>query len=837
MALSNPFPSIVHRRLLGVVLASLIAASAGSASAQPAAGGAAGGVGLLPSGLVAVSDAGGAASAGSAAESPRSLGVVDLASPASVGEVVAAMSFGRVRDAENEFQRLVAEGGLSRVVIRADSGRSGSATEIWARYMDGVRVLGASVRRVVSAGRVVDVQGFVPAAGSRVSAYRLWPGDVSAADAGASLSGVLGGVRVFPEIGRDGHPVRVWVPGFTVDVLSPAFVFFTEDGRLIAADAETGVPLLEQDTVMVFDPGPVPDSSGVFGSADLFDVGGPRPGVRAGAAVAGGGTALPDVLAGLTERNGLTGRLSAAGAGLAAQSATAPAAPWEILDFAQLRGRDVLQARTIGYGSGLRLEPLILQMFDPGAVGLRGDPLLLDLFDPRIGYQATFDARRVASSVADRCAFAGRFFLPREHPEAYGRVGGARLEHLAAVPGGVLGGRNLEDRTIAEAHGLMSYSRRYYRDLIGWRGIDNAGGPTPVLVNVVPYGGDPDYTCPWLSAFYSNAFFAFSGGPWGGGGFGFGTWQPTARSLASAVDVIGHEFVHAIALHGRRNVFGTALGYGPQQVYVRLEPSPGRVTQYGSEIACGAAIQRDVLADMRSLSGELFGYPHIPLFPYCTDEFPYQLVVGMTADASEGVSDVGGVGAEFALASHGVIDPDYRMGEDLDGFGIRNLETTAGGFSHFDDLRRSLLVMRHPGQGCRGLVGIVTLHRVPPHLSHGLCALSSIGMFGSRSGDMDIRRPLPPHPIGVVLGHAFYLAIEGGAGVSGGGVVLGAGRDRVHDLVGAFLWATAYTQPESFSLPSMAWAVLGRIDERFGVDDPLWHAFAAAAISTGILFR
>ena len=800
---------IVRLDRVRVLTACLLLAFAGPVLGQPTGLEPPGPGQLLSPGLVPLSDLGALAS-GVPSAGVQSLVPADLGPGSSVADAVAALSAGGIRAAEREFQRIVAGGGLARVVVRTDSGTSGSATEIWARYVDGVRLLGASVRRVVSSGQVADVQGFVPAPGSAASEYQRWPEGSSVVDAGRSLSTFLGGVEVFPESGPGGAPVRLWMPGFAVDVVRPVFVFVTADGRLFAADAETGVPLLEQSTVSVFDPAE-------FSRASVMQLG------------ADASSAGANPLAGPSR--------PAAGEGPLSQRRSWTGGAWDGIEFGELRGVDVSQARSLGYGSGLRLDRLLLNLFDPRAVGLPGPHLLLDVFDVGTGYQATFDARRAAASVPDRCEFASRFFLPDAHPDAYGRAGGARLAHLAAAPNGVVGARNAEDRTVAEAHALMTYARRYYRELVDWRGIDNRGGATPILVNVLPYGGDRDYTCPWLPAFHSNAFFAYGGGPWGAGGFGFGTWQPSARSLASAVDVIGHEFVHAIAVHGRRNVFGSALGYIPQQVYVRSEAAPGRVTEYGSAIECGLPIDHDVLADVRSLYSSLFGFFHVPLFPYCTNVFPYRLVVGVTADASEGVSDVGGVGTEFALASHGVIEPDYRMGEDLDGFGIRNLQTAAGGFRHFNDLRRSLLVTRSPDVGCVGLVSVVTLHQLPPKASHGLCALSPIGMFGSRPGSLDLRRPLSPHPIGVVIGHAFYLAIEGGSGPGGIRVVAGAGRERVHDLVWAFLSVTAYTQPESFSLPAMAWAVLARIDERFGPHDPLWHSFAAAALATGILFR
>ena len=758
---------------------------------------------LLAPGLVPV---------GQLAESRRgSLGQAQPASPvvaaeSPVADVVAAFSFVRVSAAERELQSLVARGVLARVVLRADSGSPGSAAEVWTHYVDGVRVLGASVRRVVASGRVADVQGFVPAPGSAVEALGGWPSGVSPAAAGEALSALLGGVAVYPESGPGGAPVRVWVPGFAVDVVRPAFVFVTADGRLFAADAESGAPLLEQIAISTFAPPP----ASAAGAEALFG----SPAVGAVGAV-GTGPAEPVAQGSVGAARGLSDRLP----------------------FGELEGLDLERARTLGSGSGLRLDPLLLNLLDRELLGLPGPPVLLDVFDRGTGYQATFDARRVGRSVQARCRFASRFFAPTDDARAYGRGAGARLSHLAVAPEGRLTGRVAEDRTVAEAHGLMTYARRYYRDIIDWRGIDNRGGAVPLLVNVLPYGAEADFECSWLRSFYSNAFFAYSGGPWGGGGFGFGTWQSTARSVATAVDVIGHEFVHAIAVHGRRNVFGSALGFAPQQVYVRGEAAPGRVTQTGSEIACGAPIDSVVLAAVRGLYEALRHFPPVPLFPFCTDVFPYQLLVGSVADASEGVSDIGGVGAEFALAAHGAIEPDYRMGEDLDGFGIRNLRTTDGGFRHFDELRRSLLVTRSPDSPCRGLVSIVTLHYLPPDASRELCALSPIGMFGSRPGNLDVRPPLPPHPVGVILGHAFYLAIEGGSGPRGVRTVRGAGRERMHDLVEAFLSVSAYTQPESFSLPAMAWAVLARIDERFGPHDPLWQSFAAAAYATGILFR
>ena len=716
-----------------------------------------------------------------ALEALGAVGPVDLLPMASASMADPAVLAGAVLEAQSAgararvaaFDQAVADGTLERVSIHQPGGSSSaSAVETWAQHIDGVRVVGASVRRVVADGVIVDLRGAIAPIGR---ATPSWPVGSSAEQVVPVLEEALG-VRLFPERDPAGRPTRLWVPGFDVEELRPAYVFLSDDHRFIVGDAETGALIADEPSI--------------------FEAG------------AGQGQPLP------------SGRQTDL--------------------FVELRGVDPAPGRAVAAGPSLRGDPLLLHLFDGQRVGVGSDVRLLDILDSSGGFQATFDARQVHPyDVPARCAFAAMFFAPVESPGAYTAEFPARLAHVGSIPSTGFRSRDLEDITASEAHGGMSYARRYYQDLVGWWGIDNQGSPTPVIVNVFPYGGEFDVQCGWVYPFRSNAFFAYSGGPWGQGAFGLGTWLSNARSLASAIDVIGHEFVHAMALHGRVNVFGTALGYSPLRVFVRLHASPGRVTLHGQVVACGQHVHRDVVRHALSAAlGRQVQGLGIPLYPYCTrDEFPLRMFFGTVPDASEGVPDIGGVGVEFSLASHGALEPDYAMGEDLDGFGIRNLGSGLGGYRHMTQLRQELVVSRYPDFPCFGLVDFLTLYLVPPDTAIGLCALSPVGMSGDQSGGLDIRGSGTPHPIGVILGHAFYLALEGGTGPGTLGTIRGAGRHRLHDLVRAAMAVTAYTQPESLTLPDMAWAILGRIDQEFGPRDPLWEAFASAAIATGILVR
>ena len=722
------------------------------AGAQEAGRGLGGVDRLVPPALVRVEDVG-------TLFSPSSAGVLPAPRAPAPGAV-------RLADAEREFDWLAAGGRLVRWsaagVPAGPAGGLPGVVETWASVVDGVRVAGASVRRTVRGGGLVDLRGYVLDPRFE-STSRSWPSGADPAAAARGLAEALApGVDVWLEREPSGDPVRLWLPGFDVGDLFPAYVFATSDFRFAAAHAQTGQVLSVEPAVF----------------------------------------------------NGQ--------------------APWTAPEFPELWGVDLNLHRAVGSGRGLRGARLLLPLL---RTGTEEDPdfRLLDAWDPSTGYQATFDARLVfPRNVPARCHFALRFFLPDRHPAAYRST----LDHVAEAPGGVLGGPDPEDVTVSEAHALMSFVRWYYRDLAGWSGIDGRGGPTPVLVNVAPYGGRLDPSCLFEGAYRSNAFFAYLGGPWGAGGFGFGTWSSTARSTASAVDVVGHEFAHAIAIHGRRNVFGTAFGYTPLRTYFQTENSPGRIQPNGAWVACGEAMPQDMAVRLAEAAGVRvgpYGFSAPEVFPYCVGEYPRRLGFGIIADASEGFPDVAGVGAEFARAQSGSIGPDYIMGEDLDGFGIRDLRLGIGGPTHMADLRRYLVVARHDDDPCRALVSLDVLYTVPYTYSFGLCALSSLGMYGDRPADLTFGGFGSPHGPGVILGHTFYLALEGGRPAGGSAQVVGAGRERLHDLVRAFVEVAAYRPPEAFTMPDLAVAVQANIEERFGAHDPLWTSFIQASQATGLL--
>ena len=601
----------------------------------------------------------------------------------------------RLGTAQREFAWLQAGGDLvrwsaSRLRPTGASPLPG-VFETWVSVIDGVRVVGASVRRTVRGGRLVDLRGSVLDP-SWPAASRRWPSDADPGRAAAGLQAALGpGVTFAVERDAGGEVVRLWIPGFDVRDVFPAYVFVTSDYRLVAADARTGHPLSVE------------------------------PGVMTGQAPA-----------------------------------------WTVREFPELWGVDLNLHRAVGSGRGLRDARLLLPLLRTGPVE---EPVyrLLDAWDPSVGYQATFDARRVfPRDVPRRCDFAYRFFLPGWHASAYRST----LDHVAVAPAGALGGTDPEDVTVSEAHALMSFVRWYFRDLAGWSGIDGRGSPTPLLVNVVPYGRDADPGCPFRSVFRSNAFYAFIGGPWGQGGFGFGTWISTARSVASAVDVVGHEFAHAVDIHGRRNVFGTPFGHAPQRVFFRTATSPGRLQPTGAWVACGEPFARDAVERMFATVGSTHVALSVEprdLYPYCVGEYPRRLGFGIVADASEGFADIAGVGAEFARAAGGPLEPDYVMGEDLDGFGIRDLARGLGGPVHMADLRRHLVVARDSSNPCRSLVSFEDLYRLPRSFAVGACALSPVGMYGDRPADLGFGGFSSPHGPGVILGHTFYLALEGAA--------------------------------------------------------------------------
>jgi Zn-dependent metalloprotease len=130
----------------------------------------------------------------------------------------------------------------------------------------------------------------------------------------------------------------------------------------------------------------------------------------------------------------------------------------------------------------------------------------------------------------------------------------ARTVRLAAADVAV-DGTIPGDHAAADARAALEATYAFYSERFGRLGADGKDGPTPIIV----HPADPE---DWRSLGSRYGFF-FAGGAWDGEAIVLGAGLPdgeraggrTWRSAASALDIVAHEFAHAVLDHSSRLVY------------------------------------------------------------------------------------------------------------------------------------------------------------------------------------------------------------------------------------------------------------------------------------------
>ena len=270
------------------------------------------------------------------------------------------------------------------------------------------------------------------------------------------------------------------------------------------------------------------------------------------------------------------------------------------------------------------------------------------------------------------------------------------------------------DAGVVDAHVHMGWTYDYYLQRHGWAGLDGQDSRIFGVVN--------DF-----SVLPNNAFFAPA--PFGPEGRGFVAFGETAQGTPLTVlDVAAHEFMHGVTSFsaGLRS-FIIFDGLGPEQVVLESGPA-----------ACGNV----------TLGG----------FPFLCDDGRFVLASNHVGAINEAFSDVFGTGVEFFFQEpgSGPLTADYVVAEDVPVLGpFRSLESPQSlpiqgpvlYPDHFDRRLRFAIIILEGTPASPTVVDIVPL-----------VFLDDQGNFlflgGTDGGGV--------HLNATILGHAFYLAIEGG---------------------------------------------------------------------------
>ncbi len=342
------------------------------------------------------------------------------------------------------------------------------------------------------------------------------------------------------------------------------------------------------------------------------------------------------------------------------------------------------------------------------------------------------------------------------------------------------------DASVVDAHVHTGYTYDYFLQRHGWAGLDDQDSRIFDVVN--------DFSVLPDNAFFLSAPF----GPEGRGVLAFGA---TADGTpVTTLDVVAHEFMHGVTSFsaGLRS-FIILDGLGPEQVVLESGPA-----------ACGTV----------TLGG----------VPFLCDDGRFVLASNHGGAINEAFSDVFGTGVEFFFQEpgSGPLTADYMVAEDVPALGpFRSLESPQSlpiqspvlYPDHFDRRLRFPLVI------LEGTLDAPTLVDIVP-----LVFLDDQGNFlflgGTDAGGV--------HLNATILGHAFYLAIEGGRNATSGLMVQGVGAENREQIERVFFRAMTEIMP-SFTNFSIAAAVLCQsARDLFGFNSSVSRAVDQALLAVGL---
>ena len=349
------------------------------------------------------------------------------------------------------------------------------------------------------------------------------------------------------------------------------------------------------------------------------------------------------------------------------------------------------------------------------------------------------------------------------------------------------------DPAVVDAHAYAGFTYDYLLDRHGLHGVDGQDGRILSMVNL-----DEE-----------NAFFFLPPlGPEGRGVFGYGRWEDSGLPL-TAVDVVGHEMMHAVthfAVFARTDdsLHGTWFF-----------PGPATFTLGSRTYSCGEplAYTRGPFAD------RTFRF-------FCTADGRFALVGYEGGAVDEAYSDIVGTALEFSLheSGSGPLRADYLVGEDT-GRSIRSMDNPraqplfADSPLHYPDAYQHFI---------RFLVGQFD--------DDGTYFFSHIGSVdgGQTMTSVGTLDYWGEHWNSTILSHAFYLAVEGGRNSSTGLSVEGVGGQNRGQIERIFVRAMTELMPAATHLPLTSTVIRQAAIDLAGAGSPAYRAVDQALNAVGL---
>ena len=360
------------------------------------------------------------------------------------------------------------------------------------------------------------------------------------------------------------------------------------------------------------------------------------------------------------------------------------------------------------------------------------------------------------------------------------------------------------DPHVVDAHVHTGWAVDYVYKQHAWNGVDNRNSAITTIVDSSPF---TEY----------NAFFAPP--PFGPGEVGVFAYGRAADGVPiTALDVVAHEFMHGVTSAALRHRTG-----GEYEDQFELGPAgPTTVTFEGRTLACATAVL--------TVPDE-FDEPQE--FPFlCDAEGRFVRGANHAGAVDEALSDVIGTGAEFFFHPRGTgpLRADYQSGEDILGFGpLRALDVP-----HAFTIRARPSPIPYPDHWARSFQYLVVITAGTRDDPRGF-DFAPVVLIGRDAFLMHSADDGGVHINMTILGHAFYLAVEGGANATSGLHVQGVGGAHRAQIEQAFFRGMTVLMPNAPSMPVAALAVYQAAVDLFGVTSAAAQAIAQAVVAVGLL--
>jgi len=351
---------------------------------------------------------------------------------------------------------------------------------------------------------------------------------------------------------------------------------------------------------------------------------------------------------------------------------------------------------------------------------------------------------------------------------------------------------------VVDAHVHTGWMHDYLFKQVGWTGIDNRASPITSAVH---------------SGLLNNAFFISS--PFGVDGRGMFVYGGTAGGTPlTPLDIVAHEMMHGVT-HAS---LVSRTGNGLLSVLFIDGLGPTSINSNGNAVECSTAVA--VFTDGRRL----------PLF--CSGG-RYVLLGNAPGAINEAFSDVFGIAAEFFHhpAGTGTLRADYKLGEDVVGFGPNRAADVPASLPAMPSSRGNMAYPDHASRTFRFLAAVSQGTPANPTalilLPWTIAGSDLVTLGGTDSGGV--------HVNATVLSHAFFLAIEGGRNATSGLTVQGVGAANRVQVERAFFRAMSVLMPNIPTMGVAAQATIQAATDLYGAGSPAATAIRQAMQAVGLV--